>query len=172
MMCPMNGAEMWEQSGKELVFPPEYLKQPGRPRKARRREPDEGPKSQKPTKLRRFKKNLSCRKCGQKDHNIRICKSELQPSQDNTTAGESDVGTFTSQEPMLMRPPPAAVAKFASQGPMLRRPSPAATTFPSQPSMPIRPTLPAATTSITQASRLTRAAPARGGTSKKRGSTQ
>ncbi|CAL5408086.1 unnamed protein product [Camellia sinensis] len=177
MICPMNGAKMWKQSGKKPMFSLEYLKQPGRPRKARRREPDEGPKGQKPTKLRRFKKNLSCRKCGQKGHNTRTY---------NITAGERDVGTFASQGPMPRRPPPVAAANFANQGPMLRRPllatvifasqppmprrpPPAAITFASQLPMPMRPTPPFDATSITQASRQKRVAPAKGGISKKRG---
>lgn len=72
---------------------------------------------------------------------------------------------------MPIRPPLAAVA-FASQEPMLRRLPLAAATFASQALMPIRPTPPAVATSITQASRLKRAAPTKGGTSKKRWRTQ
>ncbi|KAG5533070.1 hypothetical protein RHGRI_027339 [Rhododendron griersonianum] len=42
----MNGSDMWEKSGKPPIEPAEFTRQPGRPKKARRREPDEPPKNQ------------------------------------------------------------------------------------------------------------------------------
>lgn len=39
-MQPMNGAEMWEKSGKPPIKPPEYKIQGGKPTKSRRREAD------------------------------------------------------------------------------------------------------------------------------------
>ncbi|KAI8530433.1 hypothetical protein RHMOL_Rhmol11G0057800 [Rhododendron molle] len=45
IMHPLNGPDMWEKSGKDPVLPAEFTKQPGRPKKSRRREPDEPPKN-------------------------------------------------------------------------------------------------------------------------------
>ncbi|KAI8573354.1 hypothetical protein RHMOL_Rhmol01G0270400 [Rhododendron molle] len=62
IMHPMNGSDMWEKSGKPPIEPTEFTRQPGRPKKASRREPDEPPKNQ--YKLGKIGVKMTCRRCG------------------------------------------------------------------------------------------------------------
>ncbi|KAG5547126.1 hypothetical protein RHGRI_012972 [Rhododendron griersonianum] len=75
IMHPMNGPDMWEKSGKDPIKPPDFKRQPGRPRKARRKEADEGAK--KPFKLSKIGVKMTCRRCGIQRHNTRTCKAPV-----------------------------------------------------------------------------------------------
>ncbi|KAI8537687.1 hypothetical protein RHMOL_Rhmol09G0043600 [Rhododendron molle] len=75
IMHPMNGSDMWEKSGKPPIEPVEFTRQPGRPKKARRREPDEPPKNQ--YKLGKIGVKMICRRCGTQGHNTRTCKAPV-----------------------------------------------------------------------------------------------
>lgn len=74
-IAPISGPNAWKASIKELVLPPKKIRLPGRPKKARRREPDESRKcSDGVTKLSRVGvTSLSCSKCHEKGHTIRKC---------------------------------------------------------------------------------------------------
>lgn len=74
-IAPISGPNAWKASAKELVLPPKKIRLPGRPKKARRREPDESRKcSDGVTKLSRVGvTSLSCSKCHEKGHTIRKC---------------------------------------------------------------------------------------------------
>ncbi|KAG5533069.1 hypothetical protein RHGRI_027339 [Rhododendron griersonianum] len=86
-MHPMNGSDMWEKSGKPPIEPAEFTRQPGRPKKARRREPDEPPKNQ--YKLGKIGVKMTCRRCGTQGHNTRTCKAPVDslPSTNTNTRG-------------------------------------------------------------------------------------
>ncbi|XP_058216410.1 uncharacterized protein LOC131327323 [Rhododendron vialii] len=87
IMHPLNGPDMWEKSGKDPILPAEFTKQPGRPKKSRRREPDEPPKN--PIKLSKRGVKMSCRRCGKEGHNTRTCKAPVDatPVQYTSTRG-------------------------------------------------------------------------------------
>ena len=62
---------MWLETDGVDLDPPERIVQPGRPMKARRRDPTETQKSE--NRLRR-RIVIHCRKCGVAGHNIASCK--------------------------------------------------------------------------------------------------
>lgn len=67
----INGQDMWPNVEVEDMLPPTYKKGPGRPKKLRRREPDE-PDAR---KYKRQNSKYRCTKCNQLGHNNRSCKS-------------------------------------------------------------------------------------------------
>ncbi|XP_058218418.1 uncharacterized protein LOC131329344 [Rhododendron vialii] len=77
VIYPMNEMDRWEKTDKPPIQPPHYTRKSGRPKKCRRREADEPPaQSEDGTKkMRRYLKKLSCRRCGEKGHNVRTCPS-------------------------------------------------------------------------------------------------
>ncbi|KAL3502288.1 hypothetical protein ACH5RR_036737 [Cinchona calisaya] len=76
---PMNGPNAWPNSKRDPIHAPKKLKLPGRPKKSRRREPDEqtsDPKGIK--KLSRVGITLmTCLGCHQKGHTVRKCPQRL-----------------------------------------------------------------------------------------------
>ena len=61
---------MWPKMNFDAIIPPLYRKKPGKPRKLKRREPDE---DQSQTKLRRTNTSITCRKCKEYGHNSGRC---------------------------------------------------------------------------------------------------
>ncbi|KAL6648600.1 hypothetical protein ACP70R_012824 [Stipagrostis hirtigluma subsp. patula] len=74
----------------EKPLAPKYVKMPGRPRKERRREPHEKPKT---TRLSRRGTVIRCRKCKQTGHNSTTCNRWNSP---NMAASDSGVGASHS----------------------------------------------------------------------------
>ncbi|KAL6558613.1 hypothetical protein OROMI_018963 [Orobanche minor] len=74
---PLVGEEMWPEAEGYQVKPPTVRKLSGRPKKVRRRAPEEDPKN--PNKLRRFGLVMTCMNCQQKGHNSATCKNEKVP---------------------------------------------------------------------------------------------
>lgn len=76
-VSPINGQDMWPTIEVEDMLPPQYKRGPGRPKKLRRREADENPKTGKHNT-----RGLNrCTNCGQPGHNARGCKrTEVNPS--------------------------------------------------------------------------------------------
>ncbi|KAH7856453.1 hypothetical protein Vadar_001565 [Vaccinium darrowii] len=105
IMHPMNGPDMWEKSGKDPIKPPHFTRQPGRPRKARRREADELAK--KTFKLSKRGVKMTCRKCGKQGHNSRTCKAPVTafPRDPERGRGRGRRGrgrTTSAQDPTMM----------------------------------------------------------------------
>lgn len=73
LMNPINGKDLWSPTNNYTLVPPDVEKRLGRPKKARRREPDE---PSDPTKLGKKGIKMTCRLCGKVGHNIRTCKKE------------------------------------------------------------------------------------------------
>ena len=73
---PMSGQDLWTESGLAPIIPPSYHKQPGRPKKVRRREADELSNSSQ--KMRRLFAVITCTKCGREGHNVRTCYMKKQ----------------------------------------------------------------------------------------------
>ena len=70
MLKPMKGKYLWKETGLEPIHPPPHRKMPGRPKTARRKDPDE---SKKFGKLSRKGRVMTCRLCKSTRHNIRGC---------------------------------------------------------------------------------------------------
>ncbi|KAL3522527.1 hypothetical protein ACH5RR_015361 [Cinchona calisaya] len=92
---PINGPNAWPNSKKDPIHAPKKLKLPGRPKKARRREPDEqisDPKGIK--KLSRVGiTHMTCSGCHQKGHTIQKRPQRLtkEAEMQHMQAGESNV---------------------------------------------------------------------------------
>ncbi|KAL8505817.1 hypothetical protein ACS0TY_016877 [Phlomoides rotata] len=71
---PLNGIKMWPEATGNPIQPPPFRSMPGRPKKKRKRGPEEERRSA--TKLKRFGLQMTCQKCLQTGHNKRSCKNE------------------------------------------------------------------------------------------------
>jgi hypothetical protein len=70
-VSPINGEDMWPEVDVEEMLPPAYKRGPGRPKKLRRREPDEDPNKG------RTATTYRCTKCNKHGHNTRSCISQV-----------------------------------------------------------------------------------------------
>ncbi|KAL3505683.1 hypothetical protein ACH5RR_031065 [Cinchona calisaya] len=79
VMGPVNGSNAWPDSKNDPMHAPKKLKLPGRPKKARKREPDEQKNDPKATKklIRVGMTHMTCSRCHQKGHTIRKCPQKL-----------------------------------------------------------------------------------------------
>ena len=73
IILPINGHSMWPKNALPKLVPPEVLSQPGRKKKARNTKNDEH-RRQTGGKLGKKRVILSCRLCGNTEHNARTCK--------------------------------------------------------------------------------------------------
>ncbi|KAI8568862.1 hypothetical protein RHMOL_Rhmol02G0233400 [Rhododendron molle] len=73
IIYPINGSEMWPRTGQPPIIPPKCRRQPGRPKKARRKQPEESEDAN-ATKLKRGNTTTTCSTCGTLGHNKRGCK--------------------------------------------------------------------------------------------------
>ena len=84
LILPMNGMELWDRTNMPPCVPPSYSKQPGRPRKARRKEAGEC--SNKANVVTKVQDSLKCSQCGRKGNNKRTCHRNL-PSKQKSKIG-------------------------------------------------------------------------------------
>jgi len=70
-VSPINGEDMWPEVDVEEMLPPAYKRGPGRPKKLRRREPDEDPNKG------RTATTYRCTKCNKHGHNTRSCLRQV-----------------------------------------------------------------------------------------------
>ncbi|XP_057440306.1 uncharacterized protein LOC130732221 [Lotus japonicus] len=130
IISPINGENKWPKLQQDDILPPEIKRGPGRPKKLRRREPDE-PDKKNPTKLRRGGSSYTCSRCHKKGHNQRKCPLP-PPSEDALDDGHieeenepeqhdfSQVFDPSSQDvspsaPSTQEAPPAANANANNQ---------------------------------------------------------
>lgn len=73
-VSPVNGQDMWLEVECEEPMPPQYKRGPNRPKKLRRREPDEHTNNT--NKFVREETSYRCTKCDKYDNNARSCKSQ------------------------------------------------------------------------------------------------
>ncbi|KAB2625970.1 hypothetical protein D8674_017630 [Pyrus ussuriensis x Pyrus communis] len=71
---PMPSQDQWQRTGDPPLMPPIYHKQPGRPKKSRKKGPDKKPNPNL-HKLQRYHTNLSCGNYGQERHTRVNCKA-------------------------------------------------------------------------------------------------
>lgn len=72
-LCPIRGPKDWPAVDVTHVLPPPYERQPGRPKKNRRRDASEEPRAGK----QKWTKNgvqMACTRCKSTGHNVRTCK--------------------------------------------------------------------------------------------------
>ena len=74
---PVPSARYQEKANEEPINPPLIRKIPGRPKKVRRRAPDEPKKGQISTRKRL---TVHCKKCFKPGHNSRSCKNSIHPN--------------------------------------------------------------------------------------------
>ncbi|KAL3520854.1 hypothetical protein ACH5RR_019003 [Cinchona calisaya] len=76
---PMNGPNAWPNSKRDPIHAPKKLKLPGRPKKARRREPDE--QTSDPKRIKKLSRvgitHMTCLGCHQKGNTVRKCPKRL-----------------------------------------------------------------------------------------------
>ncbi|KAJ8633176.1 hypothetical protein MRB53_026512 [Persea americana] len=72
LLKPMHVKDDWPKTGNSPLLPPEVTRLPGRPKKSRRRKPDEAPNG---SKLKTKQTTIKCSKCGNEGHNKRKCRS-------------------------------------------------------------------------------------------------
>lgn len=94
VLGPINGRHMWDSSGHPKLLPPDVKKRSGRPKKVRRREPDEVVTGQ--TTFTKKGVKMTCSGCGKTGHNKRGCKGKgkgtsAAAGEVNATAGEVNV---------------------------------------------------------------------------------
>ncbi|XP_071907708.1 uncharacterized protein [Coffea arabica] len=89
-IAAMPSEDYWDSKGAEKVNPPKIRKQPGRPKKVRRREADEV----RGTTSTRKGLVVHCKKCFRPGHNSRTCKFPIHPKSKfyKVPAGASDAG--------------------------------------------------------------------------------
>jgi hypothetical protein len=73
---PMPEPDEWPKVTVDTILPPLVRTQPGRPKKARRRDADE---PQHPYKVTRQGYDVRCGNCGLIGHNVRSCHEPLRP---------------------------------------------------------------------------------------------
>uniref|UniRef100_A0A2N9HYT5 SWIM-type domain-containing protein n=1 Tax=Fagus sylvatica TaxID=28930 RepID=A0A2N9HYT5_FAGSY len=120
IIYPMPGQDQWIKSGHLPSQPPHVLRPPGRPKKLRRRDPDE-PRN--PHKVSRMNRQIKCGKCNKLGHNSRSCNADItgetawqkrqKLKQQKTAQGGSFAATnqgHTSSQPPLSQPQPSQPA--------------------------------------------------------------
>ncbi|XP_062020920.1 uncharacterized protein LOC133737368 [Rosa rugosa] len=76
---PVNGMELWPTSEEPTILsPPQYTRQPGRPRTARIKDASKRAENG-GSKLGRVQRSLRCDNCGVVGHNERSCHMQLPP---------------------------------------------------------------------------------------------
>ncbi|GAV61657.1 hypothetical protein CFOL_v3_05184 [Cephalotus follicularis] len=78
---PVRGQDDWETSSLDPILSPLMKRQPGRAKMLRKKGADEP----NPTKLKRKCKTISCSRCHQERHNVKICKSPIKNSKKNVS---------------------------------------------------------------------------------------
>lgn len=71
VISPINGQNKWPTTDDVEIQPPKYKRGPGRPKKLRRREPDEGQES---VRIRRQWTSNKCGSCNEAVHNSKTCE--------------------------------------------------------------------------------------------------
>lgn len=93
-ITPINGQKMWPKTELPCILPPNYKHGHGRPKKLRRREPDEGSQGN-------WKRNSTthrCKKCLKYGHNARTCKVPNPVKEKEATNGNDTNVVVTTNE--------------------------------------------------------------------------
>ncbi|XP_062029125.1 uncharacterized protein LOC133745144 isoform X2 [Rosa rugosa] len=80
IILPINGMDLWEVSDQAQILPPQYNRQPGRPRTKRIKDASEKVENSS-FKLGRVQRSLKCSNCHVLGHNIKSCHRHLPPKE-------------------------------------------------------------------------------------------
>ncbi|XP_073147584.1 uncharacterized protein [Henckelia pumila] len=89
-----NSSELWPSSNNIAPLPPTYAELIGRPKKLRKREPNEPPAaSHNPHRLRGVKRTNKCKTCGDVGHNSKTCSKRTmgESARDNREVVSNEV---------------------------------------------------------------------------------
>ncbi|XP_049368004.1 uncharacterized protein LOC125832858 [Solanum verrucosum] len=75
-MQPVRGQKFWKVDPSSAMLPPDVVKQLGRPKMNRNREPDEARKRKGEWSQSRKGTQMTCSNCGESNHNVRSCYKE------------------------------------------------------------------------------------------------
>ncbi|KAM5554008.1 hypothetical protein ABKV19_025974, partial [Rosa sericea] len=76
---PVNGMDLWISCDEPTILPPQYNRQPGRPRTKTIKDVSE--RETECPKLGRVQKSLKCSNCHQLGHNVKTCHRHLPPKE-------------------------------------------------------------------------------------------
>ncbi|PRQ57821.1 putative transcription factor interactor and regulator CCHC(Zn) family [Rosa chinensis] len=88
--------DLWERSNDAAILPPQYNRQPGRPKTKRIKDASE--KATEGTKLGRVQKSLKCSRCGILGHNVKTCHRHLPPKEKISKKRKLDSGKDTTNQ--------------------------------------------------------------------------
>ena len=72
-MQPVRGQKSWKVDPSSAMLPPNVVKQLGRPKMKRNREPDEARKRKGEWSQSRKGTQMTCNNCGESNHNVKSC---------------------------------------------------------------------------------------------------
>lgn len=81
---PLNGMNLWPRSDEATILPPQYTRQPGRPKTKRIKDASEKADNVGP-KLGKIQRSLKCSNCGVLGHNMKTCHRHLPPKTKKAT---------------------------------------------------------------------------------------
>jgi hypothetical protein len=90
IIYPVNGQSLWRRTEYTDLLPPPIKRQPGRPKKNRRKDADEKRDEQ---QLKRAKYGMKCSRCKAEGHNKSTCKLPPPPPEPGTQPPASQVPT-------------------------------------------------------------------------------
>ncbi|XP_024162805.1 uncharacterized protein LOC112169929 isoform X2 [Rosa chinensis] len=77
---PVNSMDLWSRTEDPPILPPQYSRQPGRPKTARMKDASERVQEG-GVKLGRVQRSLRCSNCKQVGHNLKTCQRHLPPKE-------------------------------------------------------------------------------------------
>ena len=102
VIFPLNGPNLWKKVSHQDILPPEAIKLPGRPKKARKKDAIETRTVREVQKLSRAgRMTYKCRLCHAEGHNSRKCPTKTNESQSRGSQASMSFGDSNS----TMQPP-------------------------------------------------------------------
>ncbi|XP_062023137.1 uncharacterized protein LOC133739371 isoform X2 [Rosa rugosa] len=80
LIQPVNSMDLWSRTKDPAILPPQYSRQPGRPKIARMKDASERVQEG-GVKLARVQRSLRCSNCKQVGHNLKTCQRHLPPKE-------------------------------------------------------------------------------------------
>jgi hypothetical protein len=110
VIYPANGQSLWQRTEYNDLQPPPIRKQPGRPKKKRKKESGELMKDE--YGMRRARWGLKCSRCKQSGHNKATCKLPPPPTGQPATAqsAQATSSTNATAQPATVQPATAQPA--------------------------------------------------------------
>ncbi|KAL6228323.1 hypothetical protein ACLB2K_002274 [Fragaria x ananassa] len=107
---PVNGMDLWMPSDELAILPPQYTRQPGRPKTKRNK--DAAERENDGPKLGRRQRSLKCGTCNRLGHNSKTCHRHLPPKTPVSTVTNAqkkkklNTGEASSTKAKGTKPPP------------------------------------------------------------------